>query len=363
MSRAELSDFERHGLAGDKLSITAGRLWLLTIDFEAFRPETIDWWARAMRSWAASARRTGLRFSFFVSIEDVVRLRLASDPGIFETFASACRELETAGSRFYPHNHCLFDPETGHRPGEASGFPTRVDGYPRFPSLVYDVRYRNATSVASWLPTVVDEHLEFLEAAGLTHNDVMAFRAGGWDYGVSIEDMRDFIDGVERSGCAYDSSALCGAVDRPPATSRLPYGRNAFQLRPQLVEVAPTDHVNCGLLPSIGRWSAKLVRRQALGSTARPGVLVTVIHFDHLFHSGHGRGTRYFTTTDGRSVDRRIERFFRALVAVRRVLALKSCTFDGLPWTGASGGDDVVSRAPVTTRPLPEPPRPRAPSS
>ena len=100
-----------------------------------------------------------------------------------------------------------------------------------------------------------------------------------------------------------------------------------FRIRGDVVEVAPTDHVNCRRALSIGRWGAGRIHEPG---RVRPGVRVTVIHFDHLFHAGRGSSTRYFAVTDERVVRARIDRFFRSLVVARRLLGLESVEFEDL---------------------------------
>jgi hypothetical protein len=323
------SDFERHGFAGEPLSVQ-GRPWLLTVDFEAFDANAIGGWNAAMHLWAEEAERAGLRFSLFTSVEDVVRLKLDADAERYAEFFDACRHLDATGSRFHPHNHCLFDPETGARASEPDGFPTSVAGYPRFPSLVYDVKRRHGVAIASWLPLVVREHERFLRDAGLVRPATLAFRAGGWDYGTSAEEMGDFLEGVARAGLTYDSSARCGTGEAPGLTS-MSLGRNVFRLRSGVVEVAATDHVNCGLVPSLGRWLGERLREGVLSrSVTRASAVVTVLHFDHLFHAGRGSSIRYFAVTDPSTVRTRIQRLFRTLRLVGAVRSLESVTFDDL---------------------------------
>ena len=320
------TDFERHGLAGEHLPVAHGHPWLLTVDFEAFGVETLPLWLPAMRHWSARARDTGLRFSLFTSVEDLVSLKLASDPEAYASFTAACRELHEAGSRFHPHNHCLFDPDTGVRASEAEGFHDSVEGYPHFPSMVYDVARRHGVPIASWLPTVVRSYDAFLGDADLERPERVAFRAGGWDCGVTRDDMADYLDGIVQAGIAFESSAFCG-TDESPGSSGAAVGRNVFRIRGDVVEVAPTDHVNCRLAASLARWG--LGRFREPGRT-KPGVRVTVIHIDHLFHAGRGSSTRYFAVTDERVVRRRIDRLFRVLVLARRLFGLESVEFEDI---------------------------------
>jgi len=62
----------------------------------------------------------------------------------------------------------------------------------------------------------------------------------------------------------------------------------------------------------------------------RRGVLVTVIHFDHLFHEGKGDARRLFALRDDAEVAQRIDRFLSWLSYVRRLSGLTSVRFDEL---------------------------------
>ena len=114
-----------------------------------------------MRHWSARARETGLRFSAFTSMEDVVSLG-GRATGAPMRASRAPAELHAVGSRFHPRNHCLFDPVTAVRPSDAEGFPRSVHGYPHFPSMAHDVTRRHGVPVALWLPIVVSAYSDFL---------------------------------------------------------------------------------------------------------------------------------------------------------------------------------------------------------
>src|SRR6266571_5246812 len=121
---APLTDFERYGLAGRPLP-TADRAWLLTIDFEAFRPERIDPWLHAMRTWSSLSTPGNWQCSIFIAVEDVVRLR-AERRDMYGRFLTAASALFEAGATFHPHNHGVFDPRNG---ATAVDRPQRVEGY------------------------------------------------------------------------------------------------------------------------------------------------------------------------------------------------------------------------------------------
>jgi hypothetical protein len=324
-----LTEFHQYGLARSQVAVR-GRHWLLTIDFEAFAPESIAVWAAAMEEWARCASRHDLRFCFFISVEDLVRLRL-SDRSMFRRFSEAARSLHTTGSEFHPHNHCLFTPDSGDRPGASSGFPELVPGYAKRASMVYDVVYRNNVPLREWIPVLVESFDDVLADMGVARSPELAFRAGGWDYGATREDVTAYVDALADSGFAYDSTLSSGSFGTPSWKVGAPFPENVVLLK-GLVETAPTDFVNCGARASILRWGAEALRARSLSLPPRSGgVLVTVIHFDHLFHTGRGTALQPFSVSDASTVRSRIERFFNALRLMRTSLGLRNCTFRDLP--------------------------------
>jgi hypothetical protein len=128
-SRSE-TDFARFSLAGPALE-TAGRNLLLTIDFEAFDPSLIDVWINAMKLWADQSTRTNLSFSLFIALEDVARLR-HQRPNDYAAFLCGVKMLHDSGAEFYPHNHGVFDIDTGARDPHLQ---RRVPGYAKRPSF------------------------------------------------------------------------------------------------------------------------------------------------------------------------------------------------------------------------------------
>jgi hypothetical protein len=328
-----VDDFARFGLRGPPLRSTR-RAWLLTLDFEAFLARDAELWCYAMRLWANRCRTDAWRFSFFVSVEDVVRLR-AQDPRRYEQFMIAAGDLHRAGVEFHPHNHCVFDAETGDRPTPAADLIRRVERYSKGASMYYDVAYRNGKTFREWLPTVMRTYDEFLRDATITRPLALAFRAGGWDHGSTQADVTDYIEALVAEGFAFDSGAPSGVYGTRSWRIGAPFGSNTFMLVPPLVEVAPTDSLNCGAsigsMPYLG-WLLRTLRQPRLW---RPrydkGVLVTVLHFDNLFHSGHGDSARMFAVDDRDEVARRIESFFGSIGRFRRLLKLEVCTFADLP--------------------------------
>jgi hypothetical protein len=287
-----------------------------------------------MRRWAAHCRAGGWKFSFFVSVEDVVRLRNESS-GLYDEFLDACAELHGAGVEYCPHNHCLFDVSTGKRVTSTAEGERQVHGYPKRPSMYYDLAYRNGATFREWLPKLMQAYDQFLEDAHISRPAALAFRAGGWDYGSTEADVGDYLEGLVAGGFAYESGAVRGIRGTRSWRIGASFGSNTFRLVPPLIEVAPTDSLNCGAasgsIPYFG-WISRILRQPRLW---RPpfatGVLVTVLHFDHLFHAGHGISRRAFAIDDPKEVARRIDGFFRRIHAARRLLMLHSCGFSELP--------------------------------
>jgi hypothetical protein len=326
-------DFSRFGFRGSNVSATR-RAWILTLDFEAFTAKSAPLWLEAMQRWAFRCRADGWKFSFFTSVEHVVRLRAASS-GLYEEFLEAVGELHRAGVEYHPHNHCLFDPATGQRATPKEERERKVDGYPKRPSMYYDIAYRNGKTFQEWVPTLVGAYNEFLLEAEVTRPSALAFRAGGWDYGASKADVRDYLQGLVASGFAFESGAVSGVRGTRSWRIGAPFGSNTFELVPPLIEIAPTESMNCGAetgsIPYFG-WTSRIFRQPRLWTPPfGPGVLVTVLHFDELFHTGRGPATRKFAVKDRGEVARRIDGFFKRINAARRLLQIDSCAFADLP--------------------------------
>jgi hypothetical protein len=326
-------DFTSFGFRGSNVSAVR-RAWLLTLDFEAFSVQTAPLWHEAMLRWAARCRADGWKFSFFTSVEHVVRLR-AESPALYDEFLEAVGELHRAGVEYHPHNHCLFDTSTGRRATPKAERERRVPGYPKRPSMYYDVVYRNGKTFKEWLPALMQAYGEFLQEAKITRPLSLAFRAGGWDYGSTKADVRDYLEALVSEGFAFESGAVSGIRGTGSWRLGAPFGSNTFELVPPLVEVAPTEAMNCaaraGSIPYFG-WVTRILRQPRLWALPfGPGVLVTVLHFDDLFHSGHGSSTHKFVVHDRREIARRIDAFFRRIQAARRLFRLDPFTFAELP--------------------------------
>jgi hypothetical protein len=326
------TDFERFGFARGKLT-PVDRNWLLTIDFEAFRPHAIGPWISAMQRWAAASRLGGWKFSLFIAVEDVVRLKVEDREG-YRIFLKAIGDLHETGAQFHPHNHCVFDPVTGQRPSDRSD-ARPVTTYRKRPSLFYDVAYRNKLKFRDWSGTLLASYEGFLADAGLPRLERLAFRAGGWDHGVTPEDIADYLDGLEGMGVMFDSSGSSGVFGTTSWRVGAPFGANTFVLDRSLIEVAPCDFADCGapiVSRQFGAWIGRLLVRPPIwiAPLQRHGALVTVLHFDHLFHEGRGSERRLFAIRNEAEVARRIERFMHWLSHVRRLSGLQNTTFDRL---------------------------------
>jgi hypothetical protein len=331
--RKTTTDFERFGFARGRLT-PKQRDWLLTIDFEAFRPHDVAPWTTAMRHWAEASRLGGWKFSVFIALEDVARLRVEDEVG-YRMFLDAIRDLHRAGARFYPHNHCVFDPTTGRRPQDHDSLRAPVTTYRKRPSLFYDVVYRNKLEFRNWCKTLGGSYEGFLADAGIPRPGQLAFRAGGWDHGVTEEDVADYLAGLADIGVTFDSSASAGVFGTRSWRIGAPFGANTFRLDRSLIEVAACDFVDCGAPVASSQfvsWMARLLLQASvwMPPLRRRGVLVTVIHFDHLFHEGRGDARRLFSLTDAGEVGQRIDRFMGWLSYVRRLSGLTSVTFDEL---------------------------------
>jgi hypothetical protein len=326
-------DFARFGFRGADVSATR-RAWILTLDFEAFTAETAPLWHEAMHRWAARCRDDGWKFSFFTSVEHVVRLRAASAT-LYDDFLEAAHELHRAGVEYHPHNHCLFDPSTGDRATPKAERERQVEGYPKLPSMYYDIAYRHGKRFREWLPTLMQAFDEFLHDGNIKRPLALAFRAGGWDYGSTKADVSDYLEGLAAEGFAFESGAVSGFRGTRSWRLGAPFGSNIFDLVPPLVEVAPTDALNCaaraGSIPYFG-WVTRILRQPRLWAPPfGPGVLVTVLHFDELFHSGRGSSARHFVVHDRPEIARRIDAFFKRIGVARRLLRLDPVSFAELP--------------------------------
>jgi hypothetical protein len=320
------TDFERFDLAGPALE-ASGRNLLLTIDFEAFSPASVDLWLDAMTHWADCSMVGGWCSSIFIALEDIVRLR-QNRPDRYRDFLDAAKLLHDSGAMFYPHNHGVFDPHTG---GQSPNRPTRIPGYGKRASFFYDVARRHRFSLREWLGCLLAQYDEFLSDAGIERPTRLAFRAGGWDHGTTPEENAAYIAAVSDAGFSYDSSVTRGIFGSRTFRIGAPFRSNIFTLTSSLVEVASCWSVDCGgkavSLTSISAMRRLLAQPSVWASRREEGAFVTVIHFDHLLRAARGEAEVMSPAT----VHRRIGRFFQFMSYVRTALRLSSAiTFEDL---------------------------------
>jgi hypothetical protein len=180
---------------------------------------------------------------------------------------------------------------------------------------------------------LLEAHRQFLDDADLDPPERTVFRAGGWDHGSSAEDMRRYIQGLEANGVTVDSSATTGVFGTDSWQVGRRFGENTFWLTPSLIEVAPCSFMSCGDV-GIRAVAAEVYDLTAQARSPRTlnasGVMVTVLHFDHLFRTSRGP----FTSWSERDVTRRIDRFFTRIERIQRLLGLRSATFEDLQLPG-----------------------------
>ncbi len=299
------------------------RLALLTVDFEAFYAEQCDSWMVAMAQWAKSARSHKLPFAIFLSLEHVAVLR-RSDPDRYRRFTEELAVLERARNELHVHNHCLFDWDSGVRSVDRKPFSNPVAGYPGRASMWYDVVRRNRHSWADWAAELRDVYNQVLVDAGLPLGRPVAFRAGGWDTGTSADDWRAFVSGIDDAGFAADSSRL--NIGGRTGT----FSHNAYHLTDAVIELAPCIWLNCGAAGRLRRWpsppSAALRQWPAVPWLGRSGVMVVVVHFDHLFHGETRRtASKFALIGDKEAVRRRIGLFMDFTASLLERLKLTPC--------------------------------------
>ncbi len=288
MRRTLGTDFETLGLSRGAVSVE-GRSSVVTIDFEAFTPETAPAWIEALDAWTDMARASGLKSCLFVSVEDTAALRVNA-PRAYANLCDGLQALTAAGGELHPHNHCVFDAVTAEKLSSWTGWPQQAPGYRRRTSMYYDTVYRHGLAWSDWLEAVLDAYRQLLEDAAIDPPPRIAFRAGGWDYGSTREDAEDYLASLSNAGIAIDSSATAGRYGGPEWRIGDRFGANLYHLTPRLIEVAPCWSLNVGgsrpFRSSLGSF-ARLARAVDIWrQRQRAGVFVTVLHFDHLVLRG-----------------------------------------------------------------------------
>ena len=313
------TDFHRTGISTDDVVIR-GRSWVFTIDFEAFDPTQIDIWVKAMDHWSDITLRGGWKSSIFIALEDVIRLK-AERPEAYPRFLEATRRMASAGATFYPHNHGVFDESTGL---QAEHRPQRIPNYPKRASMFFDVVHRHGLDIREWMGRIASHFDDFLIGAGLPRPTQPAFRAGGWDHGVTANDLKAFVEGLAAAGFAWDSSASSGIYGTRSWRIGAPYGHNVFGLDPTVVEAAC-----CWSVDGLGRLGQPRTVKALVGLARQsrlwrhhPGVFVTVLHFENLVRPNRA--------TNMPEITRRIESLFSKLNIVRSALRIQSTNFDDI---------------------------------
>jgi hypothetical protein len=338
--RVPVTHFREAGLVRGYVVVSRRQL-ALTVDLEAFEATRIELWCQAMADWGHQAAAAGLRFSHFVSMEHVARLR-TRHPEAHEQFVASLGSLLSGGSNLYPHNHCVFDPATGDFPGERSGWPQQIPGYRPRASMFYDVVRRHHADLAAWLEVVTAEYDRLLGDADLTPPAIRAFRPGGWDHGSTAEEIQTYVSALTSCGYRFDSGDACGSFGDRTWRVGAPFGRNLYQLSGGLIELAPSWSLTCGTRFASARSVAafvSLLRQPRLWASRRPGVAVGVVHFDHLFHDWT-RADGTFGVQSASVVRGRIERLMRGLALLQERLGLEPATFDDvMPETPETASD------------------------
>jgi hypothetical protein len=314
--------FVANGLAGPAIACEARTLHV-TIDFEAFAPSMIDGWSIAMERWASVAGRRGLACTFFVSIEDAIRLR-SEEPAAYRVLLSGLIRLHHAGSTIQPHNHRVFDPRTG-RQRTPAGVPKSVAGYAKQASMFYDVVHRHGMAFGDWFPTVLSSYRTLLQDAEIPEPAQIVFRPGGWDCGATADEQRGYLEALAGAGVMLHSGDSRGTYGTSSYRVGSRFGENVYRLHSGIVEVAPCWALNCGA-PTLSLRSAATLQRLLVQPVARDrdlgGAFVAVLHFDHLFHSGWRASLREFAVRSPEAICARVDRSLRRLDGVRRRLRL-----------------------------------------
>jgi hypothetical protein len=320
------TDFENYGLSTGPLS-PRDRYLVLTVDFEAFAPDAIHLWTAAMEYWSERAAAAGLVFTYFIAVEDTALLR-AQDAQAYRAFVSGLHALASAGGEFHPHNHRVFEGQTGATLTPQGAAGQEASGYPRRASMFYDVVYRHRRDWAEWMQEVTHAYESLLADAAIGAPAKLAFRPGGWDHGATREDLARYLEGVAEAGYSIDSSATAGVFGEASWRVGAPAGGNVYGLPGGLVEIAPCISMDCGasLVSRRGLSLLKgVVTQSALWRPPFPELaLVVVLHLDHLFHEVREGRTHYFAVHDEQAVRRRVDRAFRQLAALRSALRLTS---------------------------------------
>jgi hypothetical protein len=297
----------------------------VTVDFEAFAPEMIDEWHLAMDRWAEISHALNIRTTFFVSVEDAARLR-GQAPEAYDKLLAGLATLHESGSSVHPHNHRMFELETG-RQLTPPDVPKRVPGYAKQASLFYDVCRRHQACFADWFGTALRSFETLCADAGIPVPERLAFRPGGWDCGSTAEEQRGYLRAVTDAGVVLHSGDSHGTYGTRGYHIDSRFGQNVYPLADSgLVELAPCWVLHCGAgmrSPQFAGSAARLLSQPVIRDRQAPGAFVTVLHFDHLFHRGWRNTFQPFTVRSPRQIRSRVERVLSLLHRLSQSLALE----------------------------------------
>lgn len=313
--------FVAHGLAGPIVPYD-GRTLHVTVDFEAFPPGMTDRWCFALDHWARRSSAHGIPCTFFVSVEDAARLRV-EDPVGYGRFLGSLQRVHEAGSAFQPHNHRIFDIETGRQPSPPLT-SRRVAGYAKQASFFYDVHHRNQIDLEEWLPLLLFAYRTLCRDADIDSPERLIFRPGGWDAGSTAGEQKRYLEALAGAGFVFHSGDSHGTYGSRDFGIETRFGENIYELHAGLAELAPCWALNCGAIcaPPILGALKRLLSQPVWRSRRRRGAFVVVLHFDHLFHRGWRRSLKEFSVRAPEEIRARIDRTFVLLGWLSRVLSL-----------------------------------------
>lgn len=326
------SDFQQLGLGSAPLRV-GERVAIVSIDYEAFPLGRMHLWFAAMDGFTRALERSRLPVSVFLSIEDIVRLRLV-EPDSYRTLITYLRRWWQAGSRFYPHNHYAFDPATGdYTAPAADADDAGGDDYAKRKSFFHHAVRQSGLDLADWLVEVYRIYDAIMTDIAERPVPTRVFRAGGWDYGSGRDDLQAYLDALRAAGVAIDSSACRGRFGTTSWRVGMGFGHNLFHLEGGILEAAPTWSVDMDGDPLRPRRLLRLAAATRRYGAPRGGngLLNLVLHFDHLLHDWNGDVVRYFAAADERAIAARAGRWARTFALLLRALRARPITFDDLP--------------------------------
>lgn len=332
MSRCPLNDFELGGFSSGRL-VTDRRRVLFTFDVEAFLPDMMPAWLQVFRVFRQALANANLPVVLFLATEDLVRLRHRL-PDSYAELGELLAGLQADGSELQPHNHFVFDPLTGlKRPAAKPARAIPAASYDKRKSFFHHVVYEHGLASEGWLAEVAGTHAHLLSEMQCPITEPLVFRAGGWDYGMTSDDHGAYIAGLKTAGFSVDSSVGFGRFGTREWRIGNPYGCNCHDLGEGLIEIAPCWSWSAETGPlsihQAGTWRALLGQRRLwLG---KGGILVVVLHLDHLLHRRSGRTLLPFAISDPDELERRTRQLVAFMRDLAGLLRLQPTTFGHLP--------------------------------